>query len=65
MQVIIEFTEAEERKALPLLLRRTSGRILAGRRYVVDESAAAMLRKEGVRFRDISESAAKRKATKP
>ena len=50
MQVIIEFSEAEERKALPILLRRTNGRILPGRRYVIDDTAGLNAGSEGGRY---------------
>jgi hypothetical protein len=65
MNVMIQFTAAEERKALPLLLRRTSGRILPGGRYVLDDSALSMLRRAGVKFKRIADSnAAKTAKTK-
>jgi len=59
MMVMIQFTEDEELKALPILLRRTSGRILKGRRYVIDDSAAKMLKKAGVRFKTLPDNGAK------
>jgi hypothetical protein len=54
MMVMIQLTSDEELKALPLLLRHTSGRILRGRRYVIDESAAKMLKKAGIQFETLS-----------
>ena len=54
MMVMVQFSADEELKALPLLLRGTSGRILKGRRYVIDDSAVKMLKKAGVRFKTVS-----------
>lgn len=51
MQVTIQFTEREELRALATLLRHSPGRILPGRRYVVDEAVPGLLRTLGVRFK--------------
>lgn len=50
MKVIIQFTKPEETRALPLLLRHSTGTILPNRTYVLDEEAVAQLRKSGIRF---------------
>ncbi|HEX3601706.1 MAG TPA: hypothetical protein VHU84_16250, partial [Lacipirellulaceae bacterium] len=54
MNVVVQFTAAEESKALPILLRHSPGTVLADRVYVVDESVVGALRSEGVEFREIA-----------
>ena len=48
MKTIIQMSEAEEAKALPLLLRHSPGTVLPNRIYVVSEEAAKRLREAGV-----------------
>lgn len=50
MRTIIQMSEAEEAKALPILLRHSPGMVLPRRIYVVSEDAAKELRKAGVQF---------------
>jgi hypothetical protein len=54
MKTIIQMSEAEEAKALPLLLRHSPGTILPNRIYVVSEEAAKKLREAGVQFTELS-----------
>ena len=54
MRTIIQLSEAEEAKALPILLRHSPGTALPQRIYVVSEDAARELRKAGVRFTELS-----------
>ena len=54
MKTIIQLSEAEEAKALPILLRHSSGTILPNRIYVVGEEAAKKLREAGVQFTELS-----------
>ncbi len=49
MKTIIQLSEAEEAKALPMLLRHSSGTVLPHRIYVVSDEVAQKLR-EAVRF---------------
>ena len=50
MKVVVRFTEAEEARALPILLRHSPGIVLPNRTYVLDEHAVAALRGSGVGF---------------
>ena len=50
MKTVIQFTKAEEARALPILLRHSAGAVLPNRTYVLNEEAVAELRKSGVRF---------------
>jgi hypothetical protein len=54
MKAIIQMSEAEEAKALPLLLRHSPGTVLPNRIYVVSEEAAKNLREAGVQFTELS-----------
>jgi hypothetical protein len=54
MQMIIQLSEAEEAKALPILLRHSPGTVLPSRIYVVGEEAAKKLREAGVEFTELS-----------
>ena len=54
MKIIIQMSEAEEAKALLLLLRHSPGTILPNRIYVVSEEAAKNLREVGVQFTELS-----------
>jgi hypothetical protein len=54
MKIIIQMSEAEEAKALPLLLRHSPGTVLPNRIYVVSEEAAKKLREIGVQFTELS-----------
>ena len=54
MKAVIQFTKPEEARALPILLRHSSGTILPNRTYVLEEEAVAELSKSGIRFVAIS-----------
>jgi len=54
MKTIIQMSEAEEAKALPILLRHSSSTVLPHRIYVVSEEAAKKLREAGVQFTELS-----------
>jgi hypothetical protein len=54
MKVIIQMSEAEEAKALPILLRDSPGMILPHRIYVVSEEATKKLRDASVQFTELS-----------
>ena len=54
MKTIIQLSEAEEAKALPILLRHSPGTVLPNRIYVVSEDAAKKLRQAGVQFTELS-----------
>ena len=53
MNVVVQFTESEEAKAIPILFRHSPGTILPNRIYVIDCSAAKALREAGVSYREI------------
>ena len=50
MKSVIQFTKAEEARALPILLRHSAGTVLPSRTYVLEEDAVAALRRSGIRF---------------
>jgi hypothetical protein len=54
MNMIIQLSEVEEVKALPILLRHSPGTVLPNRIYVVSEDAAKQLRAAGVQFTALS-----------
>jgi len=54
MNVVIKFTEAEELKALPLLLRHSPGTILPNRTYILQEESVEALRSAGIEFAEVS-----------
>jgi hypothetical protein len=54
MKVMIRFTAREELKALPILLRHSSGMGLPNRTYVIRAEAARALREAGVRFTELA-----------
>ena len=61
MKIAVRFSDKEEIKALPILLRHSSGMMLPGDVYVISEDAARALRVAGVRFSELSrESSAPR-----
>lgn len=57
MRLAIQFTEREERKALPILLRHSQGMVLRDRIYIVNADAARTLRASGVRFSELTRDA--------
>ncbi len=50
MKIIIQLSSEEEAKALPILLRHSTGMILPERTYVLGEDAVGSLRNAGIRF---------------
>ena len=54
MKTIIQMSEAEEAKALPILLRHSSGTILPNRTYIVSEEVVKQLRQLGIQFTELS-----------
>ncbi|MFH1573949.1 MAG: hypothetical protein ABIG68_08185 [Acidobacteriota bacterium] len=50
MKVVIQMSEEEERKALPILLRHSPGMMLRNGTYVLSADAARRLRQDGVQF---------------
>lgn len=54
MKVAVKFTSREELKALPILLRHSTGMMLPGDIYVISEEAASAFREAGVRYVEVS-----------
>jgi hypothetical protein len=54
MELVVQFTNREEVKALPILLRLTPGVVLPNRTYVLSHSAVQALRDAGIAFRELS-----------
>ena len=54
MKTIIQMSETEEARALPLLLRHSPGTVLPNRIYIISEEAAKKLREAGVQFAELS-----------
>ncbi len=50
MKVAIRFSDREEAKALPILLRHSPGMILPNRTYVISFEAMLALRQAGIEF---------------
>jgi hypothetical protein len=57
MYIVVQFTEHEERQALPLLLRHSPGVSLPVRTYVITTSAAGALTAAGITFQVLSNPA--------
>lgn len=55
MKVAIQMSEAEETKALPILLRHSPGMVLRRHTYVVSPDAAQSLREAGINFIEVSD----------
>lgn len=58
MRVIIQMSEEEERRALPILLRHSPGMMLRNGTYVVSVDAARRLRQDGVQFAELGRESA-------
>jgi hypothetical protein len=58
MKVVIQMSEEEELKALPILLRHSPGMMLRNGTYVITTDAARKLRQEGVQFTELGREAA-------
>jgi hypothetical protein len=54
MKILIQLSEREEAKALPILLRQSPGVALHNRMYVVMRPALEALREAGIAFRIVS-----------
>jgi hypothetical protein len=54
MKIVIQLSDREELKALPILYRHSPAMVLPGRTYVVSDGAADALRSAGVRFTELS-----------
>lgn len=58
MRVVIQMTQDEELKALPILLRHSPGMMLQNGTYVLTADSARRLREQGVRFTELGREAA-------
>ncbi len=54
MKVVIRLTAKQEAKALPIILRQAPGMILANRTYVLSPEVVQRLRRDGIKFTEIS-----------
>jgi hypothetical protein len=54
MKVVIQLTQVDEAKALPILLRHSPGTVLSNRTYIIDEAAVTKMREAGIRFMELS-----------
>ena len=54
MKVVVQFSRAEELKALAIIYRHSQAAVLPNQTYVLSEGAVAELEKAGVRFKEIS-----------
>jgi len=50
MNVVVQLTEDEEARALPILLRHSPGMLLPNRTYLVSRDAMKQLQHAGVQF---------------
>lgn len=57
MKVVIQMSTREGSKALPILLRHSTGMVLSGRKYIINDEAVEALRQAGVRFSELSREA--------
>ncbi len=57
MKVIIQLSEEQEAKALPILLRHSAGMVLPNRMYILSQDAIKALRTAGIRFSEVSREA--------
>ena len=57
MKVVIQLSDREEAKALPILLRHSQGMVLPNRTYIVSEDATRALRNAGITFTELSREA--------
>jgi hypothetical protein len=54
MEQVIQFSERDEAKALPILLRHSPGAVLPNRVYVLSAEAVAAVQRAGIAFRELS-----------
>ena len=57
MKVVIRLSAKEEARAIPILLRHSSGMILPDRTYILGDTAVQSLREAGVNFTELSREA--------
>ena len=57
MKVIIQLSRPEEIKALPRLLRHSTGMVLPERTYVLSEEAVRTLSSAGIKYTEIGRDA--------
>jgi hypothetical protein len=50
VNIVVQFTEDEEARALPILLRHSPGMLLPNRTYLVAREAMKQLQRAGVQF---------------
>ena len=58
MSVVVRFTSREEAKALPVLLRHSTGMVLPDRTYVLHQEAVEALRAADVHFTELGRETA-------
>ena len=54
MKTVVQMSEVEEAKALPILLRHSPATVLPNRIYVIGIDTAKKLREAGVQFTELS-----------
>lgn len=54
MKVVIQLSQREELKALPIIYRHSPAMVLPNRTYVLSEGAVTALREAGVKFTEVS-----------
>ena len=54
MKVVIQLSQREELKALPIIYRHSPAMVLPDRTYVLSEDAVTALREAGVKFTEVS-----------
>ena len=57
MKVVVRFTVKQEAKALPIILRHSPSMILKDRTYILSEDVVEQLRREKIKFTEISREA--------
>ncbi len=57
MKVVIQMSDREEARALPILLRHSLGMVLPNRTYIISEEATKSLRNAGITFVELSREA--------
>jgi hypothetical protein len=65
MEVILQLSKQEEAKALPILLRHSSGVVLPNRTYVLNRAAVQALQNAGVGFRESNRTRRRLLMTQP
>jgi hypothetical protein len=57
MKVVIQLSQREELRALPILYRHSPGTALPNRTYILSEEALRALREAGINFTEVSREA--------